>query len=103
DVRFGAVQVDFLRFEASRKGQPVELTRKEFAVLRLLADRPGDAITRDELLEKAWGYEATQSTRTVDNHIASLRSKLEEKPSEPVHLITIHGFGYKLVVTVPGN
>ncbi|HME10537.1 MAG TPA: response regulator transcription factor [Bryobacteraceae bacterium] len=103
DVRFGGVLVDFLRFEAFRNGKSVELTRKEFALLRLLAERPGVAIMRDELLEKAWGYEATQSTRTVDNHIASLRSKLEEKPGEPVHLITIHGFGYKLVVTVPGN
>ncbi len=103
DVRFGAIQVDFLRFEASRKGKPVELTRKEFALLRLLADRPGLAVTRDELLEKAWGYEATQSTRTVDNHSASLRSKLEEKPGEPVHLITIHGVGYKLVVAASGS
>jgi len=103
DVRFGNVQVDFERFEAFRHGKSVELTRKEFALLRLLAARPGVAITRDELLEKVWGYEATQSTRTVDNHIASLRSKLEEKSGEPVHLITIHGVGYKLVVKPNGN
>jgi len=83
EVRFGNVQVDFERFEVLRNGKSVELTRKEFALLRLLAGRPGVAITRDELLEKVWGYEATQSTRTVDNHIASLRSKLEETPSEP--------------------
>jgi DNA-binding response OmpR family regulator len=98
DLRFAGVKVDFLRFEASRNGEPVDLTRKEFALLRLLAARPGVAITRDELLEKVWGYEATQSTRTVDNHIASLRSKLEDKASEPIHLITIHGVGYKLVM-----
>jgi DNA-binding response OmpR family regulator len=71
--------------------------RKEFAVMRLLAARPGIAVTRDELLEQVWGYDARQSTRTVDNHIAALRSKLEA-PGEPRHLITIHGVGYKIVL-----
>jgi DNA-binding response OmpR family regulator len=96
EVRFGDVQVDFERYEAFRNGAPVDLTRKEFAVMRLLAARPGVAVTRDELLEHVWGYDARQSTRTVDNHIAALRSKLEA-PGEPRHLITIHGVGYKLV------
>jgi DNA-binding response OmpR family regulator len=98
EVRFGEVRIDFLTYEALRAGQPVELTRKEFAIMRLLATRPGVAVTREELLEKVWGYDAGQSTRTADNHIASLRSKLEEKGGEARHLVTIHGVGYKLVL-----
>ncbi len=97
EVHFGDVRVDFERYETFKNGSAVDLTRKEFAVMRLLAARPGVAVTRDELLEQVWGYDARQSTRTVDNHIAALRSKLEA-PGEPRHLITIHGVGYKLVV-----
>ncbi len=97
EIRFGDVHVDFERYEAFKNGSAVELTRKEFAVIRLLAARPGVAITRDDLLEQIWGYDARQSTRTVDNHIAALRAKLETV-DEPRHLITIHGVGYKLVL-----
>ena len=97
EVRFGDVHVDFERYEVFKNGASVDLTRKEFAVMRLLAARPGLAVTRDDLLEQVWGYDARQSTRTVDNHIAALRSKLEAT-GEPKHLITIHGVGYKLVI-----
>jgi DNA-binding response OmpR family regulator len=97
EIRFGDVHVDFERYEAFKNGSVVELTRKEFAVMRLLAARPGVAVTRDDLLEQIWGYDARQSTRTVDNHIAALRSKLEAS-GEPRHLVTIHGVGYKLVL-----
>jgi DNA-binding response OmpR family regulator len=89
--------VDFRRYEAKRNGTIIEMTRKEFGVLRLLASRAGDVLTRDDLLNEVWGYEATPTTRTVDNHIASLRAKLEIAPAEPVHLLTIHGVGYKWV------
>jgi DNA-binding response OmpR family regulator len=97
EIRFGDVHVDFERYLAFKNGSAVELTRKEFAVMRLLAARPGVAVTRDDLLEQVWGYDARQSTRTVDNHIAALRSKLETA-DEPRHLVTIHGVGYKLVI-----
>jgi DNA-binding response OmpR family regulator len=97
EIRFGEVHVDFERFEASRNGDPVDLTRKEFAVLQMLAARPGIAVSRDDLLEQVWGYHAQQSTRTVDNHIATLRAKLDVQ-GEPRHLLTIHGIGYKLVI-----
>jgi two-component system response regulator VicR len=76
----------------------VSLTRKEFGLLRLFASRPGEVLTRDELLNEVWGYESYPTTRTVDNHIATLRSKLERNPSEPRHLLTVHGVGYKFVV-----
>lgn len=97
EVRFDDVVVDFRRYEARKGEKSLEMTRKEFGLLRLLAARPGEVITRDELLNEVWGYENYPSTRTIDNHIASLRSKLEQDPSQPCHLITVHGVGYKLV------
>ncbi len=96
EVRFDDVVVDFRRYEARKGEKSLEMTRKEFGLLRLLAARPGKVITRDELLNEVWGYENYPSTRTVDNHIASLRAKLEQDPSQPCHLITVHGVGYKL-------
>jgi DNA-binding response OmpR family regulator len=97
DLRFDDVVIDFRRYEARRGDIPVEMTRKEFGVLRFLAGRAGAVVTRDELLNEVWGYESTPTTRTVDNHLASLRAKLEATPSEPRHLLTIHGVGYKWV------
>ena len=96
-LRFGDVEVDFKRFEARNKGELVEMTRKEFAVLRFLASRAGEAATRDELLNEVWGFEAYPVSRTVDNHIASLRAKLEADPADPVYLRTVHGVGYRFV------
>ena len=97
ELRFDDVVVDFRRYEARKADRTLEMTRKEFGILRLLAARPGEVVTRDELLNEVWGYENYPSTRTVDNHIASLRAKLEHCPSQPRHLLTVHGVGYKLV------
>lgn len=96
-LKFGQVEVDFRRYVASRSGQTIDLTRKEFAVLRFLASREDAVVTRDELLNKVWGLDAFPVTRTVDNHIASLRAKLETDPGRPVHIQTVHGVGYKFV------
>ena len=97
ELRFANVVVDFRRYEARKAGRPVDLTRKEFGLLRLLAARSGEPVTRDDLLNEVWGYDANPTTRTVDNHVASLRAKLEENPSDPRHLFTVHGVGYKWV------
>jgi DNA-binding response OmpR family regulator len=94
-LRFGDVDVDFLRYEARKKGKSVEMTRKEFAILRFLASRTGEAVTRDDLLNEVWGYEVYPVSRTVDNHVAGLRAKLEADPANPSHIRTIHGVGYK--------
>jgi DNA-binding response OmpR family regulator len=99
ELRFDDVVVDFRRCEAQKGGATVELTRKEFGVLRLLAAKAGEVVTRDDLLNGVWGYESYPNTRTVDVHIASLRSKFEAAASEPRRLITVHGIGYKLVIT----
>jgi len=98
DLRVDDLVVDFRRYEA-RKGEKVlEMTRKEFGLLRLLAARAGEVVSREELLNEVWGYENYPSTRTVDNHVASLRSKIEEDAAQPRRLLTVHGVGYKLVL-----
>jgi DNA-binding response OmpR family regulator len=99
EIRFDDVIVDFRRFEAHKRGIALELTRKEFGVLRLLAAKAGEVVTRDDLLNDVWGYESFPTTRTVDQHIASLRAKLEEDASAPRRLITVHGVGYKLTIS----
>ena len=96
-LRFDDVVVDFKRFAATRSGRPIEMTRKEFGVLRFLAGRAGEVVTRDELLTEVWGYDAMPTTRTVDNHVASLRAKIEASPGEPRHLHTVHGVGYRWI------
>lgn len=96
-LAFGQVEVDFRRHTARRNGHQVELTRKEFALLRFLAAREDTVVTRDELLNKVWGLDAYPVTRTVDNHIAGLRAKLEADPARPVHIQTVHGVGYRFV------
>lgn len=96
-LTFDSVTVDFRRYEATRGGERVELTRKEFGLLRALAARSGEVVRRDMLLDEVWGYEADVTTRTVDNHVASLRAKLESDPPVPRHIVTVHGVGYKWV------
>ena len=98
ELRFHDVVVDFLRFEASKSGRVLELSRKEFGVLRLLAARSREVVTRDELLDAVWGYDRFPTTRTVDNHVSLLRAKIEDDPARPRFLLTIRGVGYKLVV-----
>ena len=71
------------------------MTRREFQLLRCLASRPNEVITRSELLDQVWGLEHYPTTRTVDNHIAGLRAKLEPDPTQPLHLLTVRGVGYK--------
>jgi DNA-binding response OmpR family regulator len=95
DLRFGDVEIDFLRYVARRRGKPVEMTRKEFEILRVLGGRTGEVVTRDELLNEVWGLGAFPVTRTVDNHIAGLRAKLEKDPARPVYIRTVHGVGYR--------
>jgi DNA-binding response OmpR family regulator len=97
DLRFGDTEIDFRSYEARRNGAPVEMTRKEFSILRFLASRAGEVVTRDDLLNEVWGYESYPSSRTVDNHVAGLRAKLERDASQPEHIKTVHGVGYKFI------
>jgi len=97
EIRFSDVVVDFRSYEAKKGGVPVDMTPKEFQLLRLLAARAGEVVSRGELLEEVWGYDTVPNTRTVDNHVASLRAKLEPDPSATRHIQTVHAVGYKFV------
>ena len=96
-VRFGRISIDFLAMEARRSDRPVGLTAMEFKVLKFFVSNPNRVITRDQLLNEAWGYHNYPCTRTVDNHVLKLRQKLEPEPGDPVHFRTVHGIGYKFV------
>ncbi len=95
-LKLGEVEIDLARQTAMRGRKPIHLTAKEFAMLRLLAATPGEPVTRERFLDVVWGCTAFPTTRTVDNHVASLRAKLEPRPDAPRWLKTVHGVGYKL-------
>jgi DNA-binding response OmpR family regulator len=95
-LTFGDVRVDLIKQTAFKGKKPLHLTAKEFAILRLMAESDGEPISRERFLDIVWDYTAFPTTRTVDNHIASLRKKLERNPNEPRWLKTVHGIGYKL-------
>ena len=95
-LKVGEVEIDLARQMALRGRKPVHLTAKEFSMLRLLAEADGEPVSREKFLDVVWGYAAFPTTRTVDNHIASLRAKLEKNPEVPRWLKTVHGVGYRL-------
>ena len=92
----GDTRIDLIKQTAARGRKTLHLTTKEFAILRLMAESPGEPISRERFLDAVWGYTAFPTTRTVDNHIASLRAKIEPEPDSPRWLVTVHGTGYKL-------
>ena len=94
---FEDVMVDFSRTEIIRGGEKITVTKKEFQTLEFMTKNTGRMISRDELLNEVWGYQNYPCTRTVDNHILKLRQKLEIDPSNPSHLLTVFGLGYKFV------
>jgi two-component system, OmpR family, alkaline phosphatase synthesis response regulator PhoP len=95
--RFGDVAIDFRRAEVTKAGRPIDLSAREFKLLRYFVEHRGAALSRDELLNEVWGYNSMPSTRTVDVHVAWLRQKLETNPRHPEYLLTVHGLGYKFV------
>jgi DNA-binding response OmpR family regulator len=95
-LRLGEVEVDLPRQTALRGQKPLDLTAREFAMLRLMAETPGEPVSRERFLDIVWGYTAFPTTRTVDTHIASLRGKIEKDPEAPRWIKTVHGVGYKL-------
>ncbi|ASS73917.1 DNA-binding response regulator [Tumebacillus algifaecis] len=93
----GEVIVDINRYEVSVRGERVDLTPREFELLHFLAKHMGRVMSRDQLLDKVWGYEFAGDTRIVDVHISHLRDKLERDPKQPEYIKTVRGVGYKLV------
>lgn len=96
ELTLGEVRINFVLQKAWRGKRPLALTPKEFAMLRLLAEAEGEPVSRERFLDLVWGYTAFPTTRTVDNHVASLRSKIEKDPDEPRWIHTVHGVGYRL-------
>lgn len=95
-LKMDDVEIDLARQTATRGKRQLHLTAKEFAMLRLMAEGEGEPVTRQRFLDAVWGYTSFPTTRTVDNHIASLRAKLEKNPDVPRWIKTVHGVGYKL-------
>lgn len=97
NIIIGALEIDFESYTANKKGKAIEMTSKDFDILRYLWTHQQQVISRDDLLKHVWGYDESISSRTVDNFIVKLRKRIEKDPSKPKHIITIHGTGYKLI------
>ena len=95
---FGDVQVDFIRGEVRRGGQPLDLTLTEFKLIGVFVRNQGRVLSRQQLLDAAWGVGTFLSDRAVDNHIVNLRRKLERVPTEPSHFVSVRGLGYRFDV-----
>ena len=97
ECSFGSIYINFKNQEADKNKEPLELSTMEFKVLKYFLQREGEVIERTKLLDDVWGYDNFPSTRIVDNFVLSLRKKIEDDPSKPIHLKTVHGAGYKFL------
>ncbi len=94
---FGDIEIDFARFKIRRKGKEQELTSLETDILKYFVVHRGEVVSRNDLLDKIWGYESYPTTRTIDNHILKLRKKIEEDPSHPRYILSVYGGGYRFI------
>jgi DNA-binding response OmpR family regulator len=94
---YGGITIDFKKMECMKNDKKVNLSFKEFEIMKFFIKHEEELVTRNQLLDEVWGYETFPTTRTVDNYILMLRKKLEENPSIPKHIQTIHNAGYKFV------
>lgn len=94
---FGEIEVDFPRFTVRRRGREIEFTSLEMEILRYFIIHQGEVVSRNDLLDKIWGYEHYPTTRTIDNHILKLRKKIEDDPSHPRHILSVYGGGYRFI------
>jgi DNA-binding response OmpR family regulator len=101
EIRLGTTRIDLVLQKAWHGRTELPLTAREFAMLRLLAEAEGAPVSREQFLDRVWGYGAFPTTRTVDNHIAGLRAKLEPDPARPRWIKTVHGVGYRLEWPAP--
>jgi len=97
EIKYGNLTVDFLKYEASLAGKPLNLTPVEFKLLGVFVKEPGRVFSRAQLIEKALGYDFEGFDRTIDVHILNLRRKLESDPGHPRYIKTVYGAGYKFV------
>ena len=92
---FGEIEIDFIRFKAKRKDEEIGFSSLEFEILKYFINHRGELVSRDDLLDKIWGYESYPTTRTIDNHILKLRKKIEDEPSQPRYILSVYGGGYR--------
>jgi DNA-binding response OmpR family regulator len=97
-MKLGDVEIDFASYNATKNGEAITMTPKEFEIIKFLWEHRNKVVSRDQLLTNVWGYDESISTRTVDNFILKLRQKIEDDPAHPRFIITIHGTGYKLLL-----
>jgi two-component system alkaline phosphatase synthesis response regulator PhoP len=97
-ISFGDITIDENKREVRRSGAEIDLPLKEYEILKLLANNKGNVVTREQLLEKVWGYEYFGETRTIDVHIRHIRQKIEDENNSPQYIETVRGVGYKLIV-----
>ena len=97
-INFGDVYLDFRRHEGTKDGKPLKLSDRAYVIMQVFARRRGEVLSRERLLEEAWGYSGDLNTRTVDNHVVKIRQQIEDDPNNPRFLLTVHGVGYKLAV-----
>ena len=95
--QFGEIALNFKKYHATKGEQVLELSPREFEILKYFIQHRGETVTRDQLLDEVWGYDHYPLTRTIDNHIAKLRQKIEAVPAEPQYLITVHRVGYRFL------
>ena len=96
-LAFGAVVIDFRRMEAGVNGKRIEFTAREFRIMKVFAERPGEVISRDEFLDRVWGQEVYITNRSVDNQIWNIRQKLEADPERPRYIVSVRSAGYKFL------
>lgn len=96
-VHLESIKIDFGHYKIIRENDEIDLTSLEVDVLRYLIGQNGRVVSRDDLLDKIWGYEKFPTTRTIDNHILKLRKKVEEDPNHPKHILTVYGGGYRFI------
>ena len=94
--KFGDVQIDLRSYRVTKNGKEIPLTRTEFKIVELLAERAGEVITRDQFLDAIWGEDFSITPRVIDTHITALRKKLEDDPNNPKYIQSVRGIGYKL-------
>ena len=97
-ITIGRLEVNFESFTAKSDGKEIKMSAKEYEILQHLLRRKNMTISRDSLLDEVWGYDYQPTARTIDNFILKLRQKIEDDPNQPIHIITIHGIGYRLIV-----
>ncbi len=92
---FGNIEIDFKKYEAKKGGVRIDLSSREFQILKILIASEGEVVSRYKLMEEIWGYDDFPTQRAIDTHVARLRQKIEDDPAQPKHILTVYGAGYK--------